>query len=216
MIPPGNRTEQPDLPDDLRVLDRQLRGALHRFDCPTAHALGEYELGLLGPEQRTTAAAHVLECPLCADELRMLRAYMKDAPPPVTGPTVAQRLRGLVATLVPPPTTALGYSGLRGAGGARTYRAAALSITLGPGSARLGRASLTGLVVRDGLDEQSLDGAEVRLLAAGDGPAVSSQYVTEVDTLGNFSFDEVAPGTYRLELRLGELTVAIEELAIGG
>src|SRR5512141_3070774 len=56
----------------------RLHQALHRFDCPTPLALGEYNLGLVSAEDRTHIAAHVLECPACADELRALRAFLAD------------------------------------------------------------------------------------------------------------------------------------------
>jgi anti-sigma factor RsiW len=58
-----------------RVQSR-LRGALRRFDCPSAHSLGEYELGVLDAEQQRLLAAHVETCPECAGELRMLRTYL--------------------------------------------------------------------------------------------------------------------------------------------
>src|SRR5579859_5408034 len=46
-----------------------LRRSLYRTDCPDAHTVGEYQLDLLEPEQRTRVAAHILDCDACTAEL---------------------------------------------------------------------------------------------------------------------------------------------------
>src|SRR5215472_7763099 len=40
-----------------------LRQRLYRFDCPSSQMLGEYELGILVPEERLRIARHVVEGP---------------------------------------------------------------------------------------------------------------------------------------------------------
>ena len=41
---------------------RQLQQRLFRFDCPSPQLLGEYDLDLLAPAERTRIAAHVVGC----------------------------------------------------------------------------------------------------------------------------------------------------------
>jgi hypothetical protein len=47
-------------------------------------------------------------------------------------------------------------------------------------------------------------------LVSADGTSRRSQ----VDDLGSFAFDDVAPGTYRLQLRLGDREVVVEGLNV--
>lgn len=190
---------------------RRLGGGLYRFDCPPPHRLGEYELHVLSPIEQTQVAAHVVDCPRCAEELQTLRTFLVTelAPTPV-GP--GERVRRIVATLLQ-PTPGAAYAGLRGAGdtATQTYRAGDITITIGPGSElRRGRGSLAGLIWREGAAVETLVGSVVALIAP-DGTAET----TEVDDLGNFAFDEVTPGTYRLEVTLGDQLVTIDGLRIG-
>lgn len=204
------------MPDDVTTLERHLRRALHRFDCPSAHTVGEYELDLLSPEQRTHTAAHILDCPRCTAELAALRSFLRgdlfaiDGEPRV-GPI--QALSRIVATLLPAPAAAL--SGVRGATDmpAQTYRAGGYTITLAPGPrSRRDRKSIVGLVARDSAENQDPTGAAVRLVRAADSPTL---YPSQVDDLGNFAFDDVQPGAYCLELQLNALLVVIESLDVG-
>jgi hypothetical protein len=57
-------------------LARRLGLLLGRFDCPSAHALGEFELNLGPAAERRRIEAHVQGCPLCAGELRVLRELL--------------------------------------------------------------------------------------------------------------------------------------------
>src|SRR6185503_6984380 len=68
-----------------RLLQTQakLRAALYRFDCPSAHTLGEYHLDLLDPTERTRIAAHAADCAHCLAELQTVRSYLA-APMPLS------------------------------------------------------------------------------------------------------------------------------------
>src|SRR5206468_13071240 len=116
---------------------------------------------------------------------------------PAGGPMAV--LRRVVATLFTPPA-APAYAGLRGIAedAVKTYRAGDLTITVSAmPAARYGRVSLMGLLVSEGADQEQFAGAEVRLIAP-DGAAQA----TQIDELGNFDFDDLAPGTYALELQV--------------
>ena len=190
------------------ALERRLGAALRRFECPPSQRLGEMELGLLPPDERLAVAQHVALCPRCGDELRTLRAFMASEPEPRPG--LVERLRRVVAALVEPePGLALGA--LRGAADltSRTYRGDGTTITVSvePGSRR-GRATLLGLVARAAAADP-LAGLTAELVGA-DGSTLQA----ETDQLGSFSFDDVGPGLYRLELRLADQALIVEGLSV--
>ncbi|MDQ6834159.1 MAG: hypothetical protein M3008_12230, partial [Chloroflexota bacterium] len=175
------------------------------------HLLGEYDLGLLAPAERTRIAAHVVDCPRCTAEVRMLRDFMAsaDAVPPVGA---VERVRRIVATLLPPPPRISPYANMRGADDAttRTYQAGDVTLTLDTGApVWRGRTSLMGLIWRDGDDLTAIAGSTVTLLRDGE----SAQ--TTIDEVGNFAFDDITPGTYRLEVSLGDDLITIEGVSIG-
>ncbi len=195
-------------------LQGRLGGALYRFDCPPAQALGEYELGLTSPEGRSGVARHVLDCPHCMAELLSLRTFLADdmalAPAPRGGPV--EGLRRVVATLFVPAPGA-GAAALRGGtdGEGATYRVEDLTITLGPGPpGPRGRASLMGLIVREDHDLEVSAGSTAHLLSATGEPVTAA-----IDELGSFAFDDIAPGNYGLELHLPGLIVAVEDVSVG-
>lgn len=191
---------------------RHLQRYLYRFDCPSPQALGEYDLGLLVPAERTRIAAHVVVCPRCTAELRMLRDFMamEDDIPPVGA---MGRIRRIVATLLPPPPLLSPHASLRGAGDAtgRTYQAGDVTITLDMGvPVHRGRMSLTGLIWRESDEYETVTGSTVVL--------ISGDRATETDTIdaiGNFTFDDIIPGTYQLEVSLGDDRIIIEGIPIG-
>jgi anti-sigma factor RsiW len=190
---------------------RRLRRSLYRFDCPSPQELGDYELGLLPPTERTRVAAHVVACPPCADELRTLRDFLASEPAELTRPA-AGTLRRLVATLLAPaPGTA--YAGLRGADDAtaQTYQAGGVTIALDTQfDPRRGRGALAGLLWHEDPAAADLAGAAATLLAP-DG----ATRTTALDDVGNFAFDDLAPGRYQVEVTLGDQLVTIPELRIG-
>ena len=195
----------------------RLASRLHRVTCPSPHALGEYELAVLSPEERTRVAAHARDCRRCADELHQLREFLADEPR-VAGARLGLGIRRIIAALVAPPAwpALAGYAAVRSAGSAppRTYRAEDVTFAISVGSASPGtggRASLAGLIGREGTALETIGGATVTLTAE-DGAALTA----EVDDFGGFAFDELPPGTHRLEVLLGDRLVTIEALSIDG
>lgn len=200
-------------------LDRQLRRRLHRVTCPPSQTLGDYQLDVLDPAERQIVAAHLLECSRCADELRTLRAYLADElPVEAPGPleTTLQALRRVVATLVS-PAPGLAYAGLRGAAGAsQTFRAGDVAVSIALGAPdRRGRSGISGLVTDESVATERAANHVVRLLVRGQ-PANRIVGTTAIDELGNFELDDVAPGTYLLEIDLDDQTIVIEDLPLGG
>ena len=190
---------------------RRLRGYLHRFDCPSPQELCDYDLGLLPPAERTKIAAHVVVCPHCAGELGTLRDFLASEPAELTRPA-AGPLRRVVATLLAPAPDAA-YAGLRGADDAtaQTYQTGGVTIALDTQfDRRRGRGALTGLLWQEDPAAADLAGAAATLLAP-DG----ATRTTALDDVGNFAFDDLAPGRYQVEVTLGDQLVTIPELRIG-
>jgi hypothetical protein len=187
----------------LATFEMRLGRALFRFDCPAPLTIGEYDLGLLGPAERTAVAQHLLECHDCSEELALLRSFM--AAEPNWSPGLAEQARRLVAKLVTPPGRSLrpGPVGLRDLAGAPAtiYRAEELSITLERGP---DEREVSGLVTRDRVGPDELAGLEVHLLAA-DG----SRQVAQLGPAGDFGFLDVPAGTFDLELWLLDRVVLI-------
>jgi hypothetical protein len=195
---------------DFARLQGGLQRALHRFDCPNPHDLGEYVLQLLAPVRQTMLAAHLPGCPRCADEVAQFRSFLTAVAVPMPAGPVAQ-VRHLVASLfTPAPGAAYALRGDK-SGRSLVYQAGDLQLTLDAGSVvRRGRSSLTGLVLHERDAAAPIDGGRVTLTAP-DGSTLS----TTIDDLGNFAFDSLAMGTYQLEVQLGDDLIAINDLQIG-
>jgi hypothetical protein len=196
---------------DYATLAGDLTRALYRHECPPTQQLGDYVLALLPAADRFAVAAHVDTCPHCTGELAQIRAFLAvEADPPPLG--AVERVRRLVtAVFAPPPATA--YAALRGDGDsqAQTYQAEDITITLDiAGGPRRDRSSLTGLIWRERDDAEPLAGERVTLLGEAT-PALTAT----IDEFGNFAFDDVPHGSYRLEVAAGDALVAIGPFSIG-
>jgi len=187
-----------------------LQGRLYRFDCPAPQELGDYEAGLLLPAARTAIAAHITGCPLCLAEVRTLRAFLADEPAPAA-PGLRTRVRRVVAALLPAPAP---LAGLRGtdASATRLYRVGDITIALDATPIIYGKATLTGLLWREGEDTEpgTFAGSAVTLLA-GDTLAQTAA----LDELGNFAFDDLGSGIYTVEVTLGDDAITLENVRVG-
>jgi hypothetical protein len=197
---------------DFTRLQTRLRETLYRFDCPSAHVLGEYALDVVGPAERTAVAAHVLECDECTTELEGLRVYLAFEPPATQRAGLRATLRGIMAQLVSgqsagtlapafrevEPTAVLVYQ----------TDTVQISVTHTPG-ARPGAICVDGLVLRRSGTLEPVAQSEVLLV-----PAVGAPLSSWTDELGNFMYEELEPGTFRLELLLPDEVVVVGELRL--
>ena len=189
--------------------EARLRRRLHRFECPPSQTLGEYAMGLLEGEARAGVAGHVPECPRCLEEMTTVRSFLGSEPE--AAPGLGERVRRIVAALVPPTRTAAAVA-LRGAEdrGTNTYRAEHVVVALGPGSVTdRRRAAIGGLIWSEGADPLPTEGGEARLLTPDGG--LRSAPLSEH---GNFELVDVPPGLYQLEIRLSDRIVVVEELRV--
>jgi hypothetical protein len=187
--------------DALTAIQTGLRETLFRFDCPEPHALGEYELDVVSPEQRLRIATHAAECDECMLELRSLREFLAAE---ISVPeTIVSQLRRVVATLLMPPAR-LGLAGVRGTDTElRQYQVSGATVSISSGTEP---GSVIGLLV---LQDASRMGGEVRLV-----PAHGVPLVTSLDELGNFEFFDLTAGEYTLELDLSDEVIVIESLRV--
>lgn len=201
-----------------RLTEAALRRKLLRFDCPSPHAIGEYELGLLPPADRTAVAAHMVDCPRCAEELRTLRGFL--ATPMVPTRSMVDTLVRIVASLVSPGSRELpalaGALRTSQAAGSAVYRAGELTVRISPGPMprQAGTGSLVGMVLPERGEVTA--GGRATLLPEPPAAPNETQRTVEIDDLGSFAFDAVPHGAYTLELRLADGVVVIEGLRVGG
>jgi hypothetical protein len=57
-------------------LERRLRQALYRYDCPSPDALRDYHWGYLPADERRPVEAHLETCPHCAAELADMAGFV--------------------------------------------------------------------------------------------------------------------------------------------
>jgi hypothetical protein len=199
--------------NDYKRLQLGLRQKLARFDCPSPLRLGEYAMDLVDAIERTSIAAHVLECNDCAAELKGLRAYL--AVEPLMTDRVGWRanVRRVVAQLVSNQPAAAFAPAFREVEQAPVlvYQTDTLQISVTQTAGdRPGTVCLDGLLVGRSPTPEPLAQCEVVLLPPA-GPPLS----TWTDELGNFVYDELEHGTYRLELSLPDEVVVVGELRLG-
>jgi hypothetical protein len=191
-----------------------LRTLFYRVECPDAHALGEYHLGLLDATEQAAIEAHLETCRLCAAEVEELRSFLDEVETMPT-PSPLPQLKRLVAHRLasPPPASAQQTAfALRGAAApADFYQAEDIKLVVGleADGMRAGRKMLVGFTTRQGKPLASLMGARVQLRRSGDTLAVE-----RVDDLGNFAFGGLASGKYELVLATDQEQVVIENIVV--
>ncbi len=199
-------SENPSDPsDELADFEGWLARSLYRFDCPTAHTLGEYALDLVAPDQRTSVAGHVTQCELCQTELSTFREFLS-LPQAMPEPLLHRVQRVLATPFV--SSRGLAYSGLRGTDDAtaRIYQAPGVTVTIAPGA---DSGSLIGLVVATNTPAEQLEGRQVGLL-----PRNGERISVPLDDFGNFEVQHLTPGLYALEIDLMDELIVVEELRV--
>lgn len=181
---------------------RALQAALFRVTCPAPLELGEYELGLLEAPRRVAVAAHLDECPHCAEELEGLTAALQAAvrPPATTGGLrrIVMRLAGALdglGSLTPAPA-------LRGADQVDCY---------------IGEDFMLSLARREVAEGIELTGT--LLASEGEGRATLRQveevvYEAPLSSAATFSFQTVPPGHYDLVVVTPQAELIVSDLLV--
>jgi hypothetical protein len=204
-----------------------LRKQLFRMFCPTSEELAAYQQGLLNGGQRALITEHLKECPHCTREFNLLEQLAGEAlparsPPLANGKSAHAhndarpgKLRKIAARLLPTPANPLAgaYGALRGPSQASqyAYHAENLQLTLGVQRvvSRTDRRVIHGALELDDELYEVLSGATAHL-------SLNETLIctAELDELGNFVLDDLAPGTYQLALRLPDREVIVEALSL--
>lgn len=188
-------------------LDGVLTTALFRLRCPETITLGEYALGILQPERAQEIAAHLVECPSCRAESRSFSSFLAEPDEPPLPRGVRAALRRLVALPIAQPSPLA--AGLRGAGPneSTTYAADGLHVTISvQRAARAGRAVLVGLV-----EEAAIGSFSGRAILFSGERELQAQVV---DDLGNFIFEDVPAGAYRVEVTVPDAVVVLDAITV--
>jgi len=203
---------------------------LYRSTCPSAVQLNYYCLGVIPEEQRISIASHVLDCPLCTDEvaeIRRLQAAFEPFPP--AGFSLRAAVRSLFATLVVQQAQPVTRDMAPSAGWPRQYRAESVDLSLHLSRASNGEAMLVGIVTsRDrAMTAEAFEGVTVDLYHTPGPPVVEGEggradeetarpfLTTQVDDVGNILLEPIPAGNYLMILRLPNLEVIVEDLYIG-
>jgi hypothetical protein len=193
-----------------------LRSLLYRVECPDAHTLGEFHLGLLTAEEQAAIEDHLKSCPDCTTEIQNLDRFLREVAIAPESSSVQRHLKRLVARLATPPAdptpgqSAMAFRGVAAAA-PDVYLAGDIRVVVGleADGMRAGRKMLLGFTAREGKPLESLSGARVQL--SQHGQAVAMEHV---DTLGNFVFSDLSSGEYELALVTDREQVVIETIVV--
>lgn len=211
-----NDTERSSSPNESQF-EQWLMKKLHRVTCPDTLELSEYAGGLLSSDRIAMLELHLETCPKCRQELNLLRAFMAEDDLPAAdnsqSDSFVDRLqrpfRRLIAIIH--ESNVPGFAGqmaLRGTVGDQlVYEVEDVQIVIDIQSdpANQNLRVIYGLVL--GLEAESL----VSITLYNSDLQLDS---TRLDEIGNFSFEGLAKGIYRIRLWSGSVEVEINELRI--
>ncbi len=209
-----------------KQVNTYLLSHLYRSQCPTGEELSLYCADLLPAYERMRIANHVLDCPLCTNELAETRKFLRtldvELPESLWSPRAL--LRPIFASRVirtQPQFTMRGNS--FEASWPRQYKAESVDLSLHLSLTSKGEHMLLGILTsidpKESVD--TLEGVPAELYIApwplptnGDEPRTLPFLRTEVDDLGNIIFKPVPAGEYVMVIYLPNRELVIEGLAI--
>jgi len=225
-----------------RQMELKLIRNLYRWDCPPNQVLGDYQFGLLSPQQAAEVGSHLHMCVLCKAEVATLTEFLANDPMLVpqrqlsTRPAVnavrpgqeAKRIlenlrdtsltgtRRIIATLLPqqPRLAHQRDTAPQTSVWPRRYTAEDVNISVQVERAGSHRDlfQVIGFVARKGTTLEMLDGTLVKLTMQTS--TSTTEYAETIDDLGNFVFASVVEGTYALEIHFLEGIVVIDSLQV--
>jgi hypothetical protein len=198
---------------------------LYRSQCPSGQELSLYCADLVSEDERIRIANHVLDCPLCAQEVKDTRTFLRTLDLDMARPALSPRslLKPVFATRV--FRTQLQFA-VRGNSDSsetswpRQYKAETADLSLHLSFTSKGERMLLGIITSIDPDEsvEIFEGVAVELYTApgptasnGDHPA-SPLLCTHVDDLGNFALKPVPTGQYVLIMYLPDRELVIEDI----
>ncbi|MBV8695855.1 MAG: hypothetical protein JO125_16925 [Chloroflexi bacterium] len=221
--------------DDYKRTHAYLLTRLYRTQCPSATMLNYYCADLLAMDQVPSIESHLHACPLCANEVAMIRqtlANFDPFPPEDEASAMPITARHIIASPVPQRrTSAAARSIIREGEWSQQYRAEALGILLQFSYSSNGDNLLLGVFSNGYVvsETNTCEGIVVDLYRAVDfqlmqglaRPSSPSQQhstmplqITQIDDLGNIVFNAIPGGKYTMVVHLPDCDVIIEDLTI--
>jgi hypothetical protein len=206
-----------------------LRSKLYRSVCPSAVQLNYYCLGTVPEAERISIASHLLDCPLCADEVAEIRRVQANFDPFPTGTfSLGAAVRRLVATLVVQQAQPVTRDILPSTGWPRQYRAESIDLSLHLSRTSNNETMLLGIITStdpteavDAFEEAAVDLYRTPgpLIVESTGDQEDEETATpllstEVDNVGNILLEPVPAGDYVIIIRLPDKDVVIKGLTI--
>ena len=202
--------------------DQVLVARFYRRFCPDSIQLSLYCEDLLGAEERTQVARHVLDCPNCALEVANTRRFLGAAPLAVDlGFAPLREVRRVFGVLTRRQAQVVvrrdeGTSGVNA--WPRQYHAEAVDLSLHLSRTSNGEQMLLGILTSaDSADAvDAFEDALVELYTRGSVAEAEQpgHMQTRIDDLGNLVFQPVASGEYTLVIHLAPQDVVIEHITI--
>lgn len=214
---------------DYKDTNARMLSHLYRSLCPSAVNLNYYCLGGLSIEGRTNIANHLLDCPLCADEVVEIRREQANYDLyPIGGFSLRNAVRRIFANLVVQQAQPVLRENKPTTGWPRQYRAESNDLSLHLSRADNGEIMLLGIITSSDPVKtlNAFEGMTVELYAApgsavegsSEGQetdrAVSPLFSTTIDEVGNIFFESIPAGDYVMILHLLDQEVVIEGLTI--
>ncbi len=198
---------------------------LYRSQCPSGQEISLYCAGLVSEEDRIRIANHVLDCPLCAQEVKDARTFLQTVDFDLPEPAFSFRslLRPVIATRVFRKQVQFairGDSDSSETSWPRQYKAESVDLSLHLSFTGKGERMLLGIITSIDPDEsvEIFEGVAVELYTAP-GPIASNSdqptspfLCTYVDDLGNFALKPVPTGHYVLVIYLPDREMVIEDI----
>ncbi len=210
----------------FQKINAELLSRFYRSSCPDGSKLSYYCAGLLPADEQLRIAAHVRDCPLCAEEAAMTRRFLAE---PLLPPQRAPALRRVFGTLVRRQAQLVLRGEAEESSWPRQYRAEDIDLSLHLSRSSNGGYILLGIITSIDSQESvdAFEGVEVALYsvskAAEDAEADgalpdslpgTSLACTKVDDLGNIVFSSVPVGKYVMIVHLPDREVVIKDLVV--
>ena len=210
-----------------KQVNTYLLSHLYRSLCPSGEELSLYCADLMPEEDRIRIANHVLDCPLCTNEVAETRKFLRtlDVELPVSSFSPRALLRPIFATRVmrTQPQFAMRGGDTSETSWPRQYKAESVDLSLHLSFTSSGEHMLLGILTSADPNESvdALEGVTAELYTApgplstnGDKPTAPPLLHTQVDDLGHIVFKPVPNGQYVLIIYLPKRELVIEDITI--
>ena len=201
---------------------------LYRSQCPSGQELSLYCAGLVSDEESIRIANHVLDCPLCANEVAGTREFLRtlDVEQPVPSFSLRALLHPIFATRVfrtQPQFAVRGGSDASETSWPHQYKAESVDLSLHLSFTSKGERMLLGIItsINPAENVDIFEGVSAELYTApgplatnGDKPTAQPLLRTQVDDLGHIVFKPVPTGQYVMIVYLPNRELVIKDLII--